>query len=314
MNTHKVFILLLFAAAQILAAQSPDLAQRQEAESAALARLERATLMLGDSEVSNRLAAVHQLINLAGPRSISPDEVERLLLRATADPDPEIALLATRAVDSLDQTAEPAVGSDDDVGAHADARRLAWLVEAFARPEAAVQNEPSRMAAMQTLIHLASGDRRWNRDLEWLVERARQDTDIEVAYLAERLLARHEGRAPDPRFATRTAPSQQGHGQPSEGDQRADARYAATDHPNPDTRLASLHWVTDIALSEGVESDPRILSALIAHFEDPDPRIAHFVRLALVDLGGSETLLTRIDSGRWNPRAVSYALSEGAAR
>lgn len=277
MKTRKGLILFLLTTTPGLAAQSPP----------------PAALMLTDSEQSNRLAAVHQIIDLTGPRSPFATELERLLLQATADPDAEISALATRALGVFENPAEPELGSDQEVRARADARRLAWVEEVFSRPYGTDQDAVDRLAAMQTLVHLASGNRLWipdlrGPDLRWLVERARQDTNLEIARLGEKVLARHEGRPIEPDFIRPAVRSQERRATPLESDLRANANYISTGDPNPDIRLASLHWVMDIALSEGVESDPRILNSLLANLADPDPRIRHFVRLSLATLSGDE--------------------------
>lgn len=295
MNAFKFFLLFLLFTGHALAAQNPRHAQAREAAAADRARLDRATLVLTDSDhTSDRLAALHEIVNLAGRHATVPAELERLLLRATGDPDPEIAGLATRVLDNRDHPAEPEAGSDEEIRERAEARRLRWAAEVLSRPEPPDRSDTDRLAAVHTLVHLASSRRHWSGDLEWLVAHARRDTDFEIAYLAEKVLARHEGRPIDPRFVRPDTRSQETRAARSELERRTDARYAATDDPNPNVRLSSLHWVLDIALSEGGDSDPRILETLIAHRTDPEPFVANFVRFALESLTGDRNALREV--------------------
>ncbi len=189
--------------------------------------------------------------------------------------------------------AEPEPGSDEDIRARSDTRRLEWAVEVFSS-HGAYRSAADRRAAARVMADLATRHPEWSPDLAWLVAEARRATEAEIAYTGEKVLAWHENRPADSRFATLAARSQEAPLAKTESRRRADAAFVGTRDPDPRIRLTSFQWVVDIALSEGPDSDTRILDSLIAGRADPDRRVASFVNSVLAGLAGDRGALWQV--------------------
>lgn len=266
-------------------------------------RLERVAPLLEQPEPLERLAAVHELMRLAGRRASRSAEVEALLWRAASDPHPRVATLAGRAL--LDPGLRNEVEPDRRARERACQQRLEWASELLLWPPSDDRSSTDRRAAVRTLVHLAEEEGGWKDEASRLLETAQLDRDVKVAALARaglaggvrgRSEALHEGPASGSSESERIgAASARGMVEASrESDRRRDQRFAATSDLNPEVRLASLRWLVEIATNEGVHSDSRLLPALEAHRNDPDPRIAVLVRLALAGLAGDADALRQV--------------------
>ena len=98
-------------------------------------RLEAAAAMLTSAERTDRRAAAHALADLAGRHGELPPDLERLLWRATGDTDATTAALAAAVLERCRHPREAEPGTDAEIRARADARRLVWSVDVFARSE-----------------------------------------------------------------------------------------------------------------------------------------------------------------------------------
>ncbi len=300
MRVTTIVILSFLIAVPLHATQGLRHEEELETETGEPAWLEQATLLLDDAEASNRHAALQMVVHQALRGATMPSDVERLVVRATADSDPEVAALAARALDRREHPPEPELGTDGEIRVRADTSRLEWATEVLSRSEPADPAGPrgrsatDRLAAAHILVHLASERGEWSADLEWLVRRARQDSSLEIAHLAEKVLARYEARPMDPTLLQPASRSQEPPGARLNHTSRAGAMYAGVGAPDAGARLSSLQWVVDIALTEGADSDPRILNALVVGLADPDPRIASFARFALDALTGDENALGEV--------------------
>lgn len=289
-------VLTTLIATQTVTAENPEPEEELVIESVERARLERAVGLLRDAEASNRYAAVQQIVHQARRGSSTSKQWSGLLVGMTGDPDSEVAALAARALERRNQTADP--NSDDEALQAARPDRLQWATEVLSAHGSNRAPAADRLAAMHVLAHLASKRGNWSTEFEWLVRETWNDPDSEIASLAERVLARHEEREMHPFFTRPATASQEPSELSVEYESRADAMFAAAGAPDPETRLSSLHWIVDIALAEGTDSDPRILDTLNRLGADPDPSVASFVRFALGGLAGDRDSAGEVHVGR----------------
>jgi hypothetical protein len=275
-------------AEQSPATPSPQQLAEQDARERDRARLAQASVLLLAVEASDRLAGLNEIVHRAAGAPTIPVELEGLLLQAARDPDPSVAELASRTLDLSNPSAQLEAQSDEAARELSDERRLRWAADELARLES---GRPSnhRLVAVQTLAHLASRGRSWSPELEQLLTLAKRAENPEIAELAEKALASHRAH-----HDSSIAKHRKERLAPARIDRRSDAMFSATDDPNPEVRWSSLHWVVEIAHSEGADSDPRILAVLTAHWSDPDPRIASFVRFALRGLAGDRNALREV--------------------
>ncbi len=245
-----------------------------------------------------RFGAINILVHIASSYSVLPDEVKTLLVRATADRDPEIVRLAEHALFNLETRGEdPEAGVPEDIlierSRRADLERAqAILTESSDRGD--------RFGAVQMLVHLASlGAAAPVISAEAAEElgRLETDSDFEVAQLAARALANREGRAMDPAFsrsparrAARSKPEGPGVEEPDP--------FAGLTSESPGVRLGALELILDAALSDNRRADPKVVDAFVRLLDDPDPRVAYRAANALAGLAGDENALANVYVGK----------------
>ncbi len=298
MRTYAVLFICSFLATTAQAGERPLSLDPDDLQVAELERLDQAILLYASPDASDRLAAVQQFAHQAGGRAELERHLERLLLKATADSDSEVAWLATQTLKRRRRPLEAEPPSDRELSQGTQQQRVRWAREALSRPASVPGSKSDRLAAAHVLIYqLLKGS---NDDVgaAWLLADVRHGPNREIAHLVETALSRYEGRGVDPRFALALVPSQEGPNERSARDLRAEAIYATLEDPNPTVRLTGLHWVLDVALDEGTDSDPRIRQAFDTHREDPDLQVGSFVQFAIAGLDGNEDSLRQVLVGQ----------------
>lgn len=307
-------ILIPFAA--LLISSSLDAAERNggevplnetaQMELAKQRELHEIGLELFASETESHAGAVHQLIHLASTYPVMPPDVRDLLIRATGVPDGRLADLAGKALYLFEnRETRRRVGPelpDEVLIARAQRRDLEQARQALAR---ASSHPGDRLGAVQTLVHMASSAPALSDEILALLEEVRSNPDFGIAHLAEKTLARRQGRAMAPALVAPVVPSRQ---QVNYGVGQEPDPFAGLRAELPGTRLAALELILDSALSENRHDDANVIDAFVRLLADSDPRVAHRARNGLLGLAGDKNALADlyvseevIESPSWMP-------------
>ena len=151
---------------------SVELSAQEEAVLVSAEELRKAerALLEGQSG-SDRLHALLTVLRHASGYSALPGELERLLVRATADPNREVAELAERALFLRSNPPEPEAGTEEEIRARRAARELLEIEEALTGWQGSPESRFDARAAIRRLAHHATKHYVWSPEIEWMVER-----------------------------------------------------------------------------------------------------------------------------------------------
>ncbi len=275
---------------------SVELSAQEEAVLVSAEELRKAerALLEGQSG-SDRLHALLTVLRHASGYSALPGELERLLVRATADPNREVAELAERALFLRSNPPEPEAGTEEEIRARRAARELLEIEEALTGWQGSPESRFDARAAIRRLAHHATKHYVWSPEIEWMVERARRHEDPEVVRIAELILAKREGREIEPAFARFADPK-------TAASQRAEEEsiFALAQGKDAATRLEALHRLMDRVLGNDTDSRlrARVRDQMLASRADPDSRVSAFAAFMVAGLDGDLPALRQVYVGR----------------
>jgi len=147
--------------------------------------------VLADPDGHERFSAAHALVNLASRYEVLPQEISDLLGAAARDSDPEIARFVSDALYQLEMRARRLAEQPPETRPEAELQELAKQREL--EEIAVVLNDPrsgERYRAAHSLTELALSYKVLPDEVLELLVRTRRDDDLEIARLAETMLAR----------------------------------------------------------------------------------------------------------------------------
>ncbi|MFV2073885.1 MAG: hypothetical protein ACC742_14705, partial [Thermoanaerobaculales bacterium] len=306
MNTNNRLMVTALALALAFAASGqaagPGIDEQALAEAADRARLQEIAAVLADPDARERFSAVHALVNMASDFVVLPPDISDLLNRAAIDSDPEIARFASNALYQFKLRARRLAEQPPETRPEAELQELAKQREL--EDIAAVLNDPrsrERFSAAHALANLASSYKVLPVDVLNLLQRTRADDDLEIARLAETVLAKREGRPVDPSFVPEAVASMEEPAAPK----RQHDPFAMLSHPNPSMRYDALVNLLEIAPKDGRSVDPEIMKAFTEATADPDPRVSSYAEFAIGGgLAGDENALRQVYIGKVQPMAI----------
>ena len=302
MDTNNKLIVTALALALVFPASvraaDPGIDEKmlaEAAERAERAELQEIAAVLADPDGHERFSAAHALVNLASNYVVPPQEISDLLERAARDSDLEIARFVSDAIYQLEMRAQRLAEQPPETRPEAELQELAKQREL--EEIAVVLNDPrshERFSAIHALANMASSYEVLPREALDLLQRARDDDDIEIARLAETVLAKREGRPIDPSFVPEAVASME---EPTVPETVVDP-FAKLSDPNPNMRHDALVNLMEIAPKDGSSIDPEILKAFTEAMSDPDPNVRSYAEFAIGGgLAGDENALRQVYVG-----------------
>ncbi len=271
--------------------------QREQSRVQTEAELAQAESVLVQAEdAALRFSALQTVLRHASDHRILPERIERLLVRATADPDRRVSGLAERALYLRRYPTDKDNWTEEERRERSAARELEQIAAALRRRSV---NPPDRFdpanleatPAARQLAHRATSTRVWSPEVERLVRMARGHQSFEVARIGERLVAWREGRKVDPQFAFPVDPQ-------AVAVRRAEREqvFGWALSEDPQIRREALFRLMDWALSDNLrpETRTRVRDLLDQAITDPDPRIAAYASAMITGLDGDEGALRQV--------------------
>lgn len=294
MAKHGHWFSALFVALVISSSATATVLPKRITEERYRARLEQVEEDLRDESGSKRYGALQTLLHLAYRYREWPAYVERLVTRATADPDDDVAAKAEKALFHYART--------DDSHAPFEPERVRR--ERHDRQELdsvrAILADPvaPHFGAAQRLVNLASKQHELSIEIRRLLDETRSDPSFDVANLVESFLAARDGRPMDPDLVRPGAapprspsPADYGVADPREALRRTDARF----------RLDTLRSLKEYVLGTGRRDDPRVLHAFVRSLQDADPCVRSYARFTLQGLSGDAAALRQVYRREYRP-------------